>query len=55
MAIGESKKVTFELFSKLTFSALKPYYLLVSDDSNGKLINKTKYKIDIAFSNDFGF
>lgn len=55
MAVGESKKVTFELFSKLTFSASKPYYLLVSDDSDGKLISKTQYKIDIAFSNDFGF
>lgn len=55
MAIGESTKVTFELFSKLTFSASKPYYLLVSDDSDGKLISKTQYKIDIAFSNDFGF
>lgn len=52
--VGEESKVMFELHSSSGFRKDKTYYLLICD-AEGKIVGKISYRIDIVFSDDFGF
>ena len=54
-AIGETTRLAFELKSEGGFSPKQRYYLMVADFDNFSLLGKIEFKINIAFSNDFGF
>lgn len=51
---GEQTKLVFEL-NGANFDAKKAYYLLIKNKETDELLGKLQYKINIAFTNDFGF
>lgn len=47
--------VSFELKSSNGFDSKEDYYLMIFDFASGAVIGALKYKINIAFANDFDF
>ena len=52
--VGEESKGMCELHSSSGFRIDMTYYLLICD-AVGKIVGKISYRIDIVFSDDFGF
>ena len=53
--LNNTTDVSFELKSSNGFDSKEDYYLMIFDFASGAVIGALKYKINIAFANDFDF
>jgi hypothetical protein len=53
--LNNTTDVSFELKSPNGFDSKEEYYLLIFDFASGIALGALKYKINIAFANDFDF
>lgn len=56
-SIGTETKISFKLNASISFDSFKPYYLLVrpAERTTDELLGKLTYKINISFTDEFGF